>query len=98
MTIAIRSASTMTAHAVCMAAGIRDSLRTAQFYVRDLSNADGVTHELTKAPTFLSRVVGGTARTVDWLLSRRGGYFDQPAGADNGATCLRPSPRVRVAK
>ena len=69
MTIAIRSASTMTAHAVCMAAGIRDSLRTAQFYVRDLSNADGVSHELTKAPTFLSRVVAGTARSIDWLLS-----------------------------
>lgn len=70
MTIALRSADSFTAHAVCMAAGVRDSLRTAQFYVRDLANADGMSHELTRSPTFLSRFVAGTARGVDWLLSR----------------------------
>lgn len=50
-----------------MAAGIRDSLRTAQFYVRDLSHADG---QATHSTTFLSRSVGRTARFVDWLLSK----------------------------
>jgi hypothetical protein len=70
MTIALRSADSVTAHAVCMAAGIRDSLRTAQFYVRDLSNADGREHELAKQPTFLSRLVAKAARGMDALLSR----------------------------
>ena len=70
MTIALKSADSFTAHAVCMAAGIRDSLRTAQFYVRDLSNADGHEHELARQPTFLSRIVAGAARSTDWLLSR----------------------------
>jgi hypothetical protein len=50
-----------------MAAGIRDSLRTAQFYVRDLSRADG---EKQNAATFLSRMVGRSARFIDWLLSK----------------------------
>jgi hypothetical protein len=67
MTIAIRSADSLTAHAVCMAAGIRDSLRTAQFYVRDMSRADG---EKQNAATFLSRIVGRSARFIDWLLSK----------------------------
>jgi hypothetical protein len=39
MTIAFRSADTLAAHAVCAAAGFRDGLRAAQFYVRDLSHA-----------------------------------------------------------
>lgn len=66
MTIALRSADSLTAHAVCMAAGFRDSLRTAQFYIRDLSHADG---QATQAATFLSRLVGRSARLVDALLS-----------------------------
>jgi hypothetical protein len=66
MTIAIKSADSLTAHAVCMAAGIRDSLRTAQFYIRDLSHAD---EKATQAATFLSRLVGRSARLVDALLS-----------------------------
>jgi hypothetical protein len=67
MTIAIRSADSFTAHAVCMAAGVRDSLRTAQFYIRDLSHADG---QATQAATFLSRFVGRSARLVDAMLSK----------------------------
>jgi hypothetical protein len=70
MTIALRSADSVTAHAVCMAAGVRDGLRTAQFYVRDLSNADGHAHDLATRPTFLSRCVASFARGMDWLLSR----------------------------
>jgi hypothetical protein len=67
MSIALKSADSITAHAVCMAAGIRDSLRTAQFYVRDMSRADGKT---AHAATFLSRMVGRSARLIDWFLSR----------------------------
>lgn len=69
MTIALKSADSLTAHAVCMAAGIRDSLRTAQFYVRDMSNADGRQHGLARQPTVLSQAVAAVARSVDWLLS-----------------------------
>jgi hypothetical protein len=67
MTIALRSADSLTAHAVCMAAGIRDGLRTAQFYVRDMSRADG---DRQAAATVLSRIVGRTARLIDGLLSK----------------------------
>jgi hypothetical protein len=70
MTIALRSATTLTAHAVCAAAGVRDGLRTAQFYVRDMANADGVQSASTHTPTFLSRWVGFWARGVDWFLSK----------------------------
>jgi hypothetical protein len=67
MTIALKSADSLTAHLVCMAAGFRDSLRTAQFYVRDLSHADG---DASRTTTFLSRTVGRSARLVDGLLSK----------------------------
>lgn len=67
MTIALRSADSFTAHAVCMAAGIRDGLRTAQYYVRDMSRADVKSGAMT---TFLSRIVGRSARLVDWFLSK----------------------------
>ncbi len=50
-----------------MAAGIRDGLRTAQFYVRDMSQADSASKS---AATVLSRLVGRSARLVDWTLSR----------------------------
>ena len=54
----------LAAHAVCAAAGVRDGLRAAQFYARDLSNADG----LASAP-FLSRFVGALARGADRFMS-----------------------------
>lgn len=57
------SAPSVTDHAVCMAAGVRDGLRTAQYYVRDMSQADA------GQPTVLSRLVGGLARWADALLS-----------------------------
>ena len=56
-------AETLTDHAVCMAAGVRDGLRTAQYYVRDMSQADA------GQPTVLSRLVGRLARLVDRVLS-----------------------------
>ena len=70
MAVALRSAGTLTAHAVCMAAGVRDGLRTAQFYVRDLSQADGSGKLLVQQPTFLSRAVATLARFADWLLDK----------------------------
>lgn len=74
MTIAIRSADSLTAHAVCVAAGVRDGLRTAQFYVRDMSNADGLVDGSPRQPTFLSRIVAIAARTVDRALSLAADY------------------------
>lgn len=69
MTIALRTADSFTAHAVCAAAGVRDGLRTAQYYVRDMANADGLRSGTTHTPTFLSKAVGIWARGVDWFLS-----------------------------
>ena len=66
MSSAVRSDS-LVDHAVCMAAGLRDGLRTAQFYVRDMSQADNAG---LATPTTLSRMVGGLARFADRLLSR----------------------------
>ncbi len=51
-----------------MAAGLRDGLRTAQFYVRDISHADSFPGDATRA-TLLSHIVGGLARWTDRLLS-----------------------------
>lgn len=67
MAIAIGTADSLTAHAVCAAAGVRDGLRTAQFYMRDLSHADGAApHTVTS----LSRFVAMSARLADWLLDK----------------------------
>jgi hypothetical protein len=68
MGIALSSASTVTEHAVCMAAGIRDGLRTAQFYARDLAKADG--GGTAGQATFLSKVVAVWARGFDWFMSK----------------------------
>lgn len=63
MTSLAKPAVSLTDHAVCMAAGVRDGLRTAQYYVRDMSQADA------GQPTVLSRGVGRLARWADGLLS-----------------------------
>jgi hypothetical protein len=67
MALAIGTTDSLTAHAVCAAAGVRDGLRTAQFYVRDMRNADGEgeKHQVT----LLSRAVAISARFVDWIFN-----------------------------
>ncbi len=70
MTIAFKTAERFSDHAWCMAAGIRDSLRTAQFYVRDLRNADGQGTAFPRRSTLLSRLVAGAARVVDDLMTK----------------------------
>ena len=52
-----------------MAAGIRDALRTAQYYVRDMSNADGVSEDRQQHAAFLSKAVGRAARSIDRLMT-----------------------------
>ncbi len=63
------TADSLAAHAVCMAAGVRDSLRAAQFYARDLANADGKTKGEDRQSPWLSRMVGLAARTIDRGMS-----------------------------
>lgn len=58
------------AHAVCAAAGIRDGLRAAQFYIRDLSNADRFAADAPDRVPFLSRVVAQGARVVDGFMNQ----------------------------
>jgi hypothetical protein len=72
MSIAFKTAEKFSDHAWCMAAGIRDSLRTAQFYVRDLRNADGQGTAFPRRATLLSRLVAGVARVVDDVMTKGG--------------------------
>jgi hypothetical protein len=67
MKIAFQSANTLAAHAVCVAAGTRDGLRTAQFYVRDMSRADSGNGRRNDA--FLSGLVVRIARLVDHFMT-----------------------------
>ena len=55
-----------------MAAGMRDGLRTAQYYARDLSNADGAGSPVPRQSTFLSRAVASMAKGMDSSLSKAG--------------------------
>lgn len=66
MTTASRHQDTLASHAVCAAAGARDSLRTAQFFMRVLSGAEYWGHPLEQAPS-------GPARPPAEM--RPGGYF-----------------------
>jgi hypothetical protein len=69
MTSASRTANLpIAAHAVCAAAGMRDSLRAAQFYMRDLANADRFGEGSPERVPFLSRVVAQGARLADRLM------------------------------
>jgi hypothetical protein len=63
------SADTLAAHAVCAAAGVRDGLRAAQFYARDLANADGKMKTEPRDAPWLSRAVGLLARTTDDMMT-----------------------------
>jgi len=84
MTIAFRSADTIAAHAVCAAAGFRDGLRAAQFYVRDLSHADGGRVRERRNVTLLSSAVARLARLADRLMT---------SGANAAIALLLPSWR-----
>jgi len=79
-----RSSNSVITHAACMAAGVRDGLRTAQFYARDMAKADGHTSETPRDSTFLSRAVAWLARTVDSTLSK---------AADVSVRLIRPQWR-----
>jgi hypothetical protein len=60
---------TLAAHAVCVAAGTRDGLRAAQFYIRDLATADrSNASDQVQAP-WLSRTVARAARLVDQFMN-----------------------------
>jgi hypothetical protein len=63
------SSGTLAAHAVCAAAGVRDGLRAAQFYARDLANADGQLKDQPRQSAWLSRLVGSLARSTDQFMT-----------------------------
>jgi hypothetical protein len=72
----------LATHAACISAGMRDGLRAAQYYARDLSGVDG-----GKAPrhiTFLSRAVARAARGFDRSMSK---------AADVSVSIVKPSWR-----
>jgi hypothetical protein len=85
MTTASRAETVpFAAHATCAAAGLRDGLRAAQYYVRDLANADRFGKGEPARVPFLSRVVARGARLVDGLMS---------CGADLSISLFLPSWR-----
>ncbi len=63
------TANSLAAHLVCAGAGVRDSLRAAQFYARDLANADGRQALQPRQAPWLSRLVGWMARTTDGFMT-----------------------------
>jgi hypothetical protein len=69
MTSASRTAGNLAAHAVCAAAGVRDGMRAAQFYVRDLAKADRFAKDQPERAPLLSRMVGQAARLADRFMS-----------------------------
>jgi hypothetical protein len=69
MTEYSRTADNFAAHAVCMAAGLRDMMRAAQFYTRDMSRVDGWNRTDRSKPTFLSSVVARLARVADRFMT-----------------------------
>ena len=69
MTIAFRTADDFAAHAVCVAAGVRDGMRATQFYVRDLSRADAWGKSHAGGATFLSVQVARLARLADRFMT-----------------------------
>lgn len=69
MTNMSRTAGNFAAHAVCMAAGLRDCARAAQFYTRDMSRVDGLGNADRSEPPFLSRLVARLARFADGFMT-----------------------------
>ena len=69
MTHVSRSPYHFATHAVCMAASLRDILRAAQFYTRDMSHIDGKNHAERHEPTILSIVVARLARLTDGFMT-----------------------------
>jgi hypothetical protein len=69
MTYLARSTDQFAAAAVCMAASLRDVLRAAQFYARDMSNVDGVGRPERGSPTLLSSFVARLARLADRFMT-----------------------------
>lgn len=71
-------------HALCAAAGLRDGFRTAQFYARDMANADQFGEGPSHSVPLVSRAVAILARTTDRILA---------TGADLSIRLLLPTWR-----
>jgi hypothetical protein len=84
MATVARRADQMASHAVCVAASVRDCMRAAQFYSRDMELVDGGSQSGGRAPTFLSRLVASAARLTDRFITW---------GADAAIALLVPSWR-----
>ncbi len=69
MTNVVPTSNQFASHAVCMAASLRDVMRTAQFYTRDMSTVYGSNRTGRAAPTLLSSLVARLARVADRFMS-----------------------------
>jgi hypothetical protein len=69
MTTLARRYDSLAAHAVCAAAGFRDGLRSAQFFMRDLANADAWGKAHSGSATALSTLVARLAHLADRFMT-----------------------------
>jgi hypothetical protein len=71
ITTASNPAVSLANHAVCVAAGMRDGLRIAQFFLRDLAGAEGWGRAPTgpKAPAFLTVALSRVSRLTDRVMT-----------------------------
>ena len=70
MNIQLKPLSNLANHASCIAAGLRDGLRTAQYYARDMKGAASSTKNVNYRPTLLSKAVAHFAGNFDSSVSR----------------------------
>lgn len=84
MIAASRNGASLLDRAYCAVAGARDGMRLAQFYVRDLTNADGHRSGTQRKAPWLSRMVAHAARLTDRVMTR---------GTDSAITMLSPEWR-----
>jgi hypothetical protein len=77
MNTATRTSDTWASHAVCVAAGARDGLRTAQFFVRLLSGAEGWGRDAAASNPAAPQTPAQRTHFFSPLVSRLAGIADR---------------------
>ena len=72
MTKKIANLDHFSTHAICVASSLRDSMRTAHYYVRDLHGRSGQTGGVASASINPIKSVKSSARALDIALTRGG--------------------------
>ncbi len=65
----------ISTHAICVASGLRDGMRTAHYYVRDLHRRNAQAGTLAHASIYPIKSMKSSARVLDTALTRGGNAF-----------------------